>query len=505
MQAAHVSSKSTKVMLVDLNNFARYPSMPIGYIAAGLRQAGMTVCVFAPLMVGVQGIVREVRPRRWSLMVSQANHWVATSPSRTLRRWRDRVATLRGSGIHRHEKDVVAAFSQALDSAKPEVVLVSTYLMYRRVCEEIGNLCKLRGVPLLVGGPYFAQEPTVREWARIDGVTAVAAGELDDHLPAIVRAMSSGSDLAGFKGVVMRRDQQSSVGTIAPPLANLDRVAFPDYSDYPWHLYPNRIVPVITGRGCGWGQCTFCSDVTSTAGRTYRSRSPANVLEEIRHHCARHAARRFVFTDLKLNSNLEVWRALHSGMQEAAPGAEWIGAVHVGPEADNGLSLSDMRAAASSGCVRLTTGLETGSQRLSTLMRKGTRVENISNFLHDASTAGISCRCTMVVGHPGEHPEDVHASASFLERHSQVIERVTINRLQLTAGTELHTILRDRTDRFRGVRIVREDAGTAHVEHDHPMIEQASHRRAVMRLLAAAHRINTKELSARAREFEGVM
>ena len=60
----------------------------------------------------------------------------------------------------------------------------------------------------------------------------------------------------------------------APPLADLDRLPFPDYSQFPWSKYPNIIVPMITGRGCGWGVCTFCSDVTSTAGRRFRSRSP---------------------------------------------------------------------------------------------------------------------------------------------------------------------------------------------------------------------------------------
>ena len=120
---------------------------------------------------------------------------------------------------------------------------------------------------------------------------------------------------------------------------------FPDYSDFPWAAYPNRIVPIITGRGCGWGVCTFCSDVTSTAGRSYRSRSPDNVLSEIASHHRAHGVSRFVFTDLKLNSSVEMWRGLAAGMQAGGPWAQWIGAVHVGPEPDNGL-------VATTSCVR---------------------------------------------------------------------------------------------------------------------------------------------------------
>lgn len=57
----------TKVLLVDLNNFARYPTLPIGYLAAILRAELIQVEVFAPLMVGIPGIVREARPRRMTL------------------------------------------------------------------------------------------------------------------------------------------------------------------------------------------------------------------------------------------------------------------------------------------------------------------------------------------------------------------------------------------------------------------------------------------------------
>src|SRR5262249_22089678 len=155
-------------------------------------------------------------------------------------------------------------------------------------------------------------------------------------------------------------------GSFAPPLEDLDAVPFPDYSDFPWDRYPNRIVPIVTGRGCAWGACTFCSDVTSTAGRSFRSRSARNVLAEIEYQSTRHAVKHFVLTALKLSRTLARWRALAQGMQTAAPGATWIAAVHVGSEAGggNGLTPDELAAVAASGCVRLTTGLETGSQRV---------------------------------------------------------------------------------------------------------------------------------------------
>ncbi len=494
-----------KVLLVDLNNFARYPSMSIGYLASVLRQAGIFVSVYAPLMVGVRGVTREARPHRFSLLAARLNHRAATSASSWVRGWRNRLAARRLSDVTAHEGLVVEQFQAALMRDKPDAVMISTYLMYRAVCERICAICQSHHVPVLIGGPYFSQPEVIEDWARIPGLSALAAGEVEVELPDILKTLLNHGDLLRHEGLAITDTEGRFKGGIAAPQTNLDAVPFPDYSDFPWAAYPNRIVPLITGRGCGWGVCTFCSDVTSTAGRTYRSRSPQNVMSEIASHHVRHDVSRFVFTDLKLNSNLLMWRAILDGMQGAAPSAQWIGAVHVGREQDNGLSANDLAAASASGCVRLTTGLESGSQRIADLMKKGTRLGAISDFLHNATAAGISCRCTMILGYPGETAADVHASAAFLEDHARVIERVSLNRLQVIIGTALHRHAMHKPGRLGSFRIVSNDLRNAQAEHRYDEVETASHRKSVMRLLTAVHHINSREISSRACEFEGVM
>jgi len=493
-----------KVLLVDLNNFARYPSLPIGYLASVLRKASNDVSVFAPLMVGVRGITRETRPHRFSLLAAKLNHLAATSGRSWIRRWRDQLSKRRLSGITAHHREVIQGFKAHLALEKPQAVMISTYLIYREVCVQICALCREAGLPVLIGGPYFVQPEVVSEWVDILGLSALIAGEVELDLPSILRTLLERGDLSKHVGVFVADATGKPQGQVAPPLKELDAVPFPDYSDFPWKAYPNRIVPVITGRGCGWGVCNFCSDVTSSAGRSFRSRSHDNVLRELSDH-HRHGASLFAFTDLKLNSSVEMWRSIIGGMQSAAPGAQWIGAVHAGTEADNGLSDADLRGAAKSGCVRLTTGLESGSQRVSDLMKKGTRLDAISSFLHSASSVGISCRCTMILGYPGETAEDVHASADFLASHTREIERASLNRLQIVTGTTLHQSLKRAPQKFKGFSIVREEGAMAQVDHRNDTMGTASHRKAVMHLLREVYRINARDLSARAREFDGVM
>jgi len=494
-----------KVLLVDLNNFARYPSLSIGYLASVLRNASIEVNVFAPLMVGVRGTTREARLHRFSLLAARLNHLAATSGLRSIRRGRERLARRRLSGITAHHREVIEGFVAHLNLAKPQAVLISTYLMYREVCQQICALCRDLGIPVLIGGPYFVQTEVIAEWVRMPGLSALVAGEVELDLPSILRTLVQGGDLGEHVGVFVADAAGKPKGAVAQPLKELDAVPFPDYSDFPWTAYPNRIIPVITGRGCGWGVCSFCSDVTSSAGRSFRSRSHESVVQELAEQHRRYGATLFVFTDLKLNSNVEMWRSIIGGIQAAAPRAQWIGAVHVGPETDNGLSELDLRRAAMSGCVRLTTGLESGSQRLLDVMKKGTRLDTISLFLRNASSMGISCRCTMILGYPGETAEDVHASADFLAAHTREIERVSLNRLQLITGTVLHRSLERQPSKFKGFSIVREDSAMAQIEHQNAVVSTASHRKAVMRLLRETHRINGRHLSPVARAFEGVM
>ena len=498
-------SSQRSALLIDLNNFARFPTLPIGYLASVLRRVGYAVNVFAPLMVGVHGVTREPRPHRFSLLLAKINHRVATSGSDWVRRWRDRAAARQLSGVSVHQAEVLAAAKAEIARVKPQVVLIFTYLMYRDACAEICLACKTLGIPVVIGGPYFAQQEVIDRWVSMPGLSALVAGEVELELPAILDSLFARTDLSVYAGVAVAGPGGRASGRIAAPFQELDAVPFPDYSDFPWSSYPNRIVPIITGRGCGWGVCTFCSDVTSTAGRTYRSRSAANVLSEIAEHHRRYQVERFVFTDLKLNSNVPMWRAIVGNMQQVVPGSSWIGAVHAGKESDNGLAEADLRAAAKGGCVRLTTGLETGSQRLADLMKKGTTLDSISAFLHGAAHAGISTRGTMIIGHPGETADDVEESAVFLARHRSVIERLSLNRLHLITGTTLHRSVRRKLGHFKGFDIVFEDPSMAHVEHRNHVMQTPSHRRAVMRLLTEVNRINSRPLSPKAREFEGVM
>ena len=492
-----------RVLIVDLNNFARYPSIAIGYLIAILRLGGFDVDLLAPLAVGLSGVPREMPPPRWGWIDLRFRYLTAVSRNRLVRRVRARYAAWRASELARSREAIVADFTRALDRGF-DVVLLSSYLMYHPHCVAIADVCRRRGIPLILGGPYFASREVAAEWIGIPGVSVLVGGEVEPRLCELVTRVAAGARVDDLPGVWTR--DAGALELNAPPLAELDRLPFPDYSDFPWAKYPNTIVPAITGRGCGWGACTFCSDITSTAGRTYRSRSPDNVLAELEYQGRRHDAGLFVFTDLKLNSNLDMWHALGERVQERLPGARWIGAVHVGNHGDSGLSREELKQARTGGMVRLTTGFESGSQRLLDRMAKGVDLADTSRFLADAHAAGISVRMTMFTGFPGEEAADLEATTAFLARHEGFIERLPVYRFQIMTGTRFAQLLaEDRRGKYAEVTGVVANHRMAQIDHQYAQASNAGYRKAMMKLLDVVHRINRKPLREAARDFEGVM
>lgn len=355
-------------------------------------------------------------------------------------------------------------------------------------------------MPVLLGGPMFNLSEVAEAWRGIPGLTALVGAEADRDVPEIVEAACAGGDLLDFPGVAL---PDGTCSPPAPPLRELDTAPIPDFTDFPWDRYPVKIVPIMTGRGCQWDKCLFCSDVISTSGRTFRTRSVENVLLEMREQARRHDTTNFLFLDLKLNSWPEMLRGIGGNIQRHVPGAEWLGTVHVDQRPDNGLSRRDLEAAVEGGMRRISFGLESGSQRLLDAMRKGCSVERNSQFIKEAHGAGLSVRCTMFKGFPGETEDDMNATADFLESHIPYLDRVRFNDFTLHAGTPIWKVTREERDfplKITGIQNRRARASYRYRDR-----RTRAYRKAKARALDAVFEINRRPLRGVARQFDGLM
>lgn len=482
-------------LLIDLNNFSTFPTLAIGILVATLRNAGHDVRLLVPLAYDVPASERE-RIERFFDHIMRRVHLSTWAP---IRRLRDLIRGVRYWWLRRPHPTVLREVEKALRT-KPDVVLLSAYLQHHATVVEIAKRAEKAGIPVLLGGPAFNLKGVTEAWRTIPGLTAIFGGEADMLAPELIEAVTSGQDLLRFEGVVLPDGRRSPP---APPFRTLDLSPVPDFADFPWDRYRVRIVPIMTGRGCQWAKCSFCSDVVSANGRTYRTRSLDSVLHEMREQSRRHATSNFLFLDLKLNSNPVLLRGLAEHAQQVVPGAQWIGTVHVDTRDDNGLSRVELRAAAAGGMRRVSFGLESGSQRMLDLMNKGASVERNSMFIRQAHEAGISVRCTMFKGYPGETADDLDQTADFLEEHLPYIDRVRFNDFSILEDTPIWNQLH--ADSLPQIMLTGTQKKLGRVSYINRLTQDRGYRTAKARVLDAVYAINRRRLRPGAQMFDGMM
>jgi len=487
----------SRFLLIDLNNFAGYPSIAIGYLVAALRAAQHEVVVVSPLAVGVAPPAREVEEgfqHYWERRISYSTRkWVAPP-----RHW---LGKLRSGWRERNKRKIVDACRKHLQG-RYSAILISAYTDELLVCEEIARVAQQRGTPLLIGGPIFSQEPVAQAWAKIPGVTAVIGSESERSIVPLVEAAASEGDLGVFPGVYLPDGRQ---GPKVLSERELENLPVPDFADFPWPTYKNRVIPLLASRGCGWGKCSFCGDIVTANGRGFRSRAISNVIQEMAIQSRRYATKDFAFLDLKLNSRPMLWRELIEAIGSDLPGARWIGAVHVQADSDCGLSIEDLRRAKAAGLTRVTFGLESGSQRILDSMHKGTRVDRNVAFVHDAHDVGISVRATVIQGYPGETVQDLNMTAEMLESVSDSLDRVRINRLNVLEGTRLAADYARRPDLLPGLDHLAWNHVYARSRYRYSQERNPEYREAIRRVLGAVHAINRKPIHEGAEVFHGLM
>lgn len=216
------------------------------------------------------------------------------------------TAILRKAG---HEVDVIdgVALELSLEQVqdrirrfRPKVLGFSPTLAVMRETLALSVFARtLRPTPFVILGGHHA---TLTASAIIENegdIDAIALGEADRTLPALVAALERGSDLASVPGLALRRDGRMLETGQAEMVADLDEIPLMA-RDTLVALQENHdlvAANIQAARGCPYS-CAFCSTPTFYAGQTrYRRRSAEHVAEEMARVSDAHEVQLFNFTD----------------------------------------------------------------------------------------------------------------------------------------------------------------------------------------------------------------
>lgn len=235
-------------------------------------------------------------------------------------------------------------------------------------------------------------------------VDYVVRGEGDAAFPALLRALESGRPPGDIPGLAFARH---GVAALTPPAAlieDLDALPFPAREVLP---FPERYTrSVLSARGCSYG-CIYCSATAFWQRRT-RMRGVASILDEIA-TMVDMGNRYFSFSDdcftIRPQRALEVCAGLRSMSDDLA----WscTGRIEtITPEL--------LEAMASTGCRMIFFGVESGSGRILSRLKRRYDPERVREVYAMCLAHGILPSFSFIVGLPFEDAEDRQATRNLI-------------------------------------------------------------------------------------------
>jgi ribosomal peptide maturation radical SAM protein 1 len=249
----------------------------------------------------------------------------------------------------------------------------------------------------------------IRQFPFVD---AVVSGEADLAFPELVRRVLSNEPLANLPSVFTQLENPATGQAAA--VENLDALPYPDYDDYfaqlratSFHetLEPNLLLE--TARGCWWGakhHCTFCGLNGETMA--FRAKSAERALDEFTNVTAKYPGYPIYVVDNILN--LAYFKDLLPQLAERKLGLDLFFEVKANLKKEQ---LRQLRAA---GVTIIQPGIESLSDEVLKIMRKGVKALQNIQLLKWCKEIGITPEWNILWGFPGESPKEYFRLAKML-------------------------------------------------------------------------------------------
>lgn len=271
---------------------------------------------------------------------------------------------------------------------------------------------------IVIGGPYpsIAMEEALRACPKVD---AGIIGEGEETTVELAHRFEKKESISSVEGIVYR-DKENVVLNPKKYFPQIDDLPIPAwdlidpglYSGYgvPWPFTKGKTVaPINVSRGCPC-ECAFCCG-PAMYGKKVRYRKLERVMQEIEllinlykvdeiHICdsffTHTKSYAYEFCESLIRKNLKIHWAIPGGTRL------------------DSLDAPLLRAMKESGCYGISAGIESGSQRILKLMKKGITKELVREKLNlIKKTAGFVTFGFFILGYPTETSETMRETIDF--------------------------------------------------------------------------------------------
>lgn len=195
----------------------------------------------------------------------------------------------------------------------------------------------------------------------------------------------------------------------------LSKMALPDFSDYDFSKYfsPEGIIPVQTQRGCYWRKCTFCD---MTHGKTYTVKKISSLIDELKEYKLKYNISCFDIIDEAIVP--EYLEKLCDALIENKMDIKFGICLRMEKKIDYKL----LKKAYKAGLRCIQWGLETGNERIHTLINKGVDFKNRLNILKASNKAGIVNMTFTFYAFPSEEYKEAMDTHDFIFKNRKYIQ-----------------------------------------------------------------------------------
>jgi len=270
-------------------------------------------------------------------------------------------------------------------------------------------------VPTVWGGihPTILPEQTLKHPL----VDIVVIGEGEATLLELVKALANVNSLQGIAGIGYRENGSIRLNearpfvdmNAQPPLA-YDLV---DINLYRRKIFKSDHVSFCSSRGCPF-RCGFCYD-NVVHKRKWRAMQPERVVEELKRLMRDYGIHGFNFTDDNLFTNLDHAHRLMALIARADMKIR-IGKLHIRIDSIRKMDNEFLDLLARVGVERLTTGVESGKQRVLDLIEKNLNVEHVLEVSRRLVGRPFLPVYLFMMGLPTETPDELAQSIRLAEQ-----------------------------------------------------------------------------------------
>jgi radical SAM superfamily enzyme YgiQ (UPF0313 family) len=293
---------------------------------------------------------------------------------------------------------------------------------------------------LLAGGPYPTDDPP--DALGSGHVDCVVLGEGEVTLNTLVARLMKRERWEDLPGIAHRKNGRVLRTVPRPAIADLDSLPLPDYSLIDLERFSNQFLTftskisrphgnIMTTRGCPY-RCAYCHNIL---GKTFRARSPENVLAEMRFLYDTYGLTDFQIIDDIFNLDMNRAKTIcdlivRSGMNVTLSFPNAIRGDRVDEE------LIEKMAAA--GTKFISYAVETASPRLQKLIQKNLNLDKMFKAIDWTTKAGIVTRGFFMIGFPTETEAEVIQTIDYAKASS--LCGATFFTVVYFPGTELYRI-----------------------------------------------------------------